>query len=553
MSKFSGFLLIAVLCGTMLHAQDTTKKRTIDITSTFKPSLKETPKINFSATSPLTDTSRPRLNYNIPVQNLVFAYQSADLKPVALQIDSINAWQYSNYIKAGIGTVHQPYLQAGFSFGNDKNSYYNVFANHYTSKGDLPFQKNNLTSVALNGTVLMPANHEINGKLGYKNEDYYLYGFRPANLVFAKEDLLQRFQTIDAKVSFRNIVPTEFGLMYNPNLNVSFFNWNTPGFPQNASEANTVLNLPLEKTFGRSFGFKLELSADLTNFRPVGSSSSAYSNNLYQVKPSLLLMTPNIYLITGIIPSWDRRGFKLLPNVMGEFTTSDKRFTIQAGWIGYYNKGSFQRFASINPWIGMLDSTYLLNTRVQERYVGFKGSVDNHLSYSAKLGFNIYKDQALFVNDTVDGKTFDVIYEPSMEALQFHAEVAYTQGEAFSATAKLDFNQFTKLQREKKAWGMIPLELNAGLKWRLLKDLWLRTDLFAWDGAQYRGKDLKAYKGTTGFDLSAGVEFRITRNFNLWLQANNLFNNKYQRWNQYEAYGFNILGGIVYSFGQAKK
>src|SRR5688572_25759351 len=142
-------ILFVVPCSLFLvqaFAQDP-KKKTIDITSTFKPVLREAAKINFNAAPPIADTTRPRLSYTIPVQNLMFAYQPANLKPVALQVDSLNAWEYSNYVKAGIGNVHQPFIQAGFSFGNSTNSYFNVFANHYTSKGDLPFQKNSLTSV----------------------------------------------------------------------------------------------------------------------------------------------------------------------------------------------------------------------------------------------------------------------------------------------------------------------------------------------------------------------------------------------------------------------
>src|SRR5215213_4667369 len=193
------FLLVpCTLCLTSLFAQDP-KKKTIDITSQFKPVLHETAKINFNAVPPVTDTARPRLTYNIPVQNLLFAYQPADLKPVALAVDSLTAWEYSNYIKVGIGNVHQPFVQAGFSFGNSTNSYFNVFANHYTSKGDLPFQKNSLTSVGVNGTVRSANNNEWNGKLGFKSEDYYFYGFQPATLNFTKEDLRRRFQTFEGK------------------------------------------------------------------------------------------------------------------------------------------------------------------------------------------------------------------------------------------------------------------------------------------------------------------------------------------------------------------
>ena len=42
-------------------------------------------KINLYASPITADTSRPRIAYNIPPQNLFFAYQPVSLKPLALQ------------------------------------------------------------------------------------------------------------------------------------------------------------------------------------------------------------------------------------------------------------------------------------------------------------------------------------------------------------------------------------------------------------------------------------------------------------------------------------
>ena len=541
------FIGMVVLSWTVqnIQAQDTTKKKSIDITSTFKPVLRDAAKINFNAAPPVADTSRPKLSYNIPAQNLFFTYQPAELKPVALRIDSINAWQYSNYIKVGFGNVHLPYIKAGFSFGDGKSTYFNVFANYYSSKGSLKYQKNSFSSVGAAATYLSPKHLEWNGKLGFSSNDYFLYGYRPDTLAYSKTQLKQQFQTLEGSVHFRNTIPTEFGLTYHPSLKISVFSDNKAN---KGSESNTVLDLPLEKTFGRMFAFNLSATADLTSYQVKGNAKFSRQNNLFYISPAVLLKTPNLYIHGGLRPSWDNKVFTMLPNVMADITTNDQRFTFQLGWIGYYNKGSYQRFAGINPWLAQPDS--LFNTRVQERYAGFKGSIDNHFSYSAKVGFQQYRNIPLFVNDPNDGKTFLIAYEPRMEALQLHGEVEYTQGEQFSASASLNFNQFTKLQKEKKAWGMIPLELNAGLRWQLLKDLWLHADLWAWDGAQYRGKTGDSFKGDGGFDLNTGAEFRITKNFNLWIQLNNILNNKYERWHQYETFGFNILGGVTYSFNQ---
>jgi hypothetical protein len=548
--KFSLVVFCVIVMGVSGFAQEP-KSKTIDVTSTFKPVLREASKINFNAVPPVVDTSKPRLTYTIPVPSLYFTYQPAELKPVALQIDSITAWQYSNFIKVGIGNVHQPFVKAGFSFGDNRNSFFNVFATHYTSKGSLPFQKNSHTSVGGAATYKTSKNLEWNAHAGFSSDDYYLYGYRPATLVFTKDQLRQRFQTIEGKVHLRNMEPTEFGLNYHPSLSVSVFGDNhTP----KGSESNTVLDLPLEKTFGDEFSFKLGATANLTNYHRNSTSTTSkltVQNNLYLVSAAVLYKTPNLFIHGGIIPSWDNKAFKMLPNIMADITTNDQRLTLQLGWVGMYNKGSYQRFASINPWLAAPDT--LANTKVIEFYGGIKGSLGDHFSYTTKVGFQRHANMPLFVNDKIDGKTFLIRYEPQLDVLQLHGEVGYNIGEQFSASAAATFNRFN-LEKEKKAWGVLPVELNAKLRWRILKDLWLTSELWAFDGAWHTDKDLSGDEifgqGKTAFDYNAGAEFRITKNFNLWVQFNNIFSSKYERWHQYEVYGFNVLGGITYSFNQ---
>ncbi|PWT78563.1 MAG: hypothetical protein C5B59_01525 [Bacteroidetes bacterium] len=539
------FLLFGILIGglaTTIMAQDTSRRKTINITSTFKPVLRDAVKINFNAAPPTIDTARPKLNYSIPNQYLFLNYQPSALNPVALQVDSLLAWQNDNYIKVGIGNVHQPYLKAGFSFGDGKTTFFNAFADGYAAKGSMPYQKNDLAAVSLAGTVRTKNNLEWNGKLGFKNEGYYLYGFQPDTLKYDKSVLRQRFQTFDGKIGLRNMKPTEFGLTYNPSLQVDVFSDNhTP----KASEANTVLILPLQKDFGKQFAFGLGFTANLTNYRL--NESSTMNNNYYLVSPALTYRNNNLNLHLEATPSWDNKNFHLLPNFTADLTTDDQRFTFQAGWIGYYEKGSYQRFESINPWLAQ--PTLLLTTRVQEFYGGFKGSLSNHISYSAKVGFAEYWNMPLFVNDSIDGKTFVIRYD-HLQDFKIHGEITYTQSEQFNVTAGLTINQYLNIKNGQKAWGLIPMEFTTTLRWQLLKDLWLKGDLLAFDGAAYLDKDGSSHTGDRGFDLNAGVEFRITRQLNLWFQMNNIFNNKYERWHQYPVYGFNVLGGVIFSFAQ---
>jgi len=275
---------------------------------------------------------------------------------------------------------------------------------------------------------------------------------------------------------------------------------------------------------------------------------------MYYISPSVLFKTPKINAQAGIRPSWDNKTFKMFPNVLAEISTNDKRISFQAGWTGYVRKTTYQYLVSQNPWLFI--PAEQKNTWIEERFAGFKGSVGDHFSYAAKVGFNRLNNQPLFVNDyTVGGggKSFRVVNEAKINVVNFGGELGYNIGEKFSVLTNITFNQYTGLVTNAKAWGLPPLELNANMRLQVIKDLWLKTDLFAWSGPQYLKKDGTAGTLAGAFDLNAGLEFKITKNLNLWTQFNNVFNKEYQRWNQYPVYGFNFTGGIVFSFAQKNK
>lgn len=548
--KYFGFFL---LCGTFLatgsalQAQKDTTKKGIDIISSFKPVLKESAKINFNASPPSADTTKPKLTYDVPNQNLLFAYQPGSLKPLALTIDTGGNFDNKSYIKAGFGSLRTPFVQAGISFGDGKTAGLNIYARHVGSDGKRDFQKFANTDINLSGYFKSGNNLEWNAGLGMKQHRTYKYGYQPMTLSFPTDSLKQNFQTISGRVSVHNIDKTEFGLTYAPELKIDVFNDNLKN-----SESNTVLNLPLQKTLGKEFAVNLGVTFDLTRLSP--DNKSAFNNTMYYISPSVLYKTANINVQAGIRPSWDNKTFKMFPNILADISTYDSRFTFQVGWTGYIRKTTYQYLASQNPWL-WLPATFK-NTWIEERFAGFKGSVGDHFSYAAKVGFNKLNNQPLFINDTSaagDGKSFMVVNESKMNVVHFGGELGFNIHEKFSLVAGLTYNQYSGLKNNPKAWGLLPLELRGGMRLQIIKDLWLKSDLFAWTGPQYLKKNGDNDKLDGTFDLNAGLEFRITKNLNLWAQFNNLFNKEYQRWNQYPVYGFNFVGGIVFSFDQKNR
>ncbi|MBK9569993.1 MAG: hypothetical protein IPO53_08765 [Chitinophagaceae bacterium] len=461
-----------------------------------------------------------------------------------MDIDTGGKFDNSSYVKVGFGSLRTPLCKPVFLLAMVKTAGLNIYAKHVGSDGKRAFQKFANTDVKLSGFFKSGNNLEWDASLGMNQHRTYKYGFEPQTLSFAPDSLKQNFQTIAGRVAMHNMNKTAFGLTYWPEVKIDIFSDNLKN-----SESNTVLNLPLQKTIGKEFSVNLGVTFDLTRMSPTGKS--AINNTMYYISPSVLYKTAKINAQAGIRPSWDNRTFKMFPNILVDINTYDQRFTFQAGWTGYVRKTTYQYLASQNPWLWL--PANFKNTWIEERFAGFKGSVGEHFSYAAKVGFNKLNNQPLFVNDTVTGgggKSFRVVNESQLKVVNFGGELGFAIHEKFSLITGLTYNQYSGLKDNAEPWGLLPLELKTSLRLQIIKDLWLKGDLFAWTGPKYMKKDGSTGKLSGAKDLNAGLEFKITKNINLWTQFNNIFNKEYQRWNQYPVYGFNFTGGIVFSFDQ---
>lgn len=539
MNRHSTLFILSILFAvTGAQAQrDTTQ--IINVRSSFKPVLRNAVKQSFYATPPATDTTLPKLSYTVPSRAMFLAYEPVPLKPLALQVNNIPGWENSNFIKAGFGNLATPYVSAGFSFGDGHSTSLGIYGDYIGSKGNIKNQEYSRIGLALQGSKTTAKNFEFKGKAGYNQDEYFLYGYDHNLFSYTKDDVRQKFQTITINAGVRNTMPTEFGLNYNPTLKSTIFTDN-----RKASETNAVLDVPLSKYINKTIGVKIGLAADITSYKKPGVS---IANNIFYFKPAVLFKTPNVNINAGVTPAWENKDLNILPDITADIRLQDTKFVLQLGWLGYYNKGSYQRWASFNPYIRQPDS--LFNTKVDERFAGFKGTSGDNIVYAVKASYYGYRDLALYMNDTsADGKHYKVVSEKDVKAFQIHAEVGVIEKEVFHFMAGANIMTYTGLKQYAKAWGLLPLELTGSLRWQLFKDLWLKSDVFMWNGANFVKKGGGTERTSPVIDLNAGLEFRLTKNINLWFEANNLLNNEYQRWRNYQSYGLNLLGGVKFNF-----
>ncbi len=522
---------------------DTAAPKVVVITSAFKPYLKNAAKVNFTAATPVIDSTKIPVTYKIPYQNLFFSYQPVTIKPLALAFDTSFDWHNDLYIKVGAGNFSSIYGEAGFSFGDGKNSITNLKGNFSTATGHLPSQQAAKWGIDVVSIFHTAGNNEWTAHPYYKSATQYYYGYQPANLPYAKDQLEQRFNTVGMELGLQNKAPNAYGITYHPQVHFVRFT-----DTKENQESNIIIKAPIKKSFGSIYALNLEMVADLSNTDiPLIPNPYHFKNNLIYVNPAIQFTTPNMRLNLGIRPTWDNQQYSTLPDITVEAKIPGTNLMLEAGWKGYYQKNTLRSLAGYNPWIGALNN--LENTKIREQYAGFKIATGEHFSYQASVSFLQLNNQPLFLNNGIDGKSFSVLFEPEMKAFRLHGEANYTFQETISIMAGVTYSQYSSLVVNEKAWGLPPLEATGSLKWKILKDLQVKADLFVFDGNPYKTVGALNYQKTGAFaDCNLGAEFTVLPKLNIWLQMNNIFNTTYQRWNQYPVLGAQVLAGVVYSF-----
>lgn len=537
-------ITVASLLTTTVFAQKEPGKKTstIDINSVYKPVLRNAVKINFSATHLNADTTTPHLTYNIPAQNLFYAYQPIPLQPLALQQDTNLYLGQRNYVKVGYGNFSTPFVSAGFSFGDGKKFLANVYADYIAGKGKLLYQDYSKLNLKAAGSFFIPGN-EVYAGVDVKLHEHFLYGYDTSMYHYSKKDVRQQFQDLAFKIGVRNTKVGDFGISYNPNLEVSnFTNINK------LTETSFKLTAPVEKQFGEVFTIKVEGLADVTTYNTKGLTPNVkINNNVLSVAPSLIFSTPRLSINGGVVPTWDNGKFVWLPNVFAEAYIAENVFAFQAGWVGRIVKNTYRNLSAQNPYLAPF--TAQLNTKETEYYGGIKGTLGKHFNFNAKAGYVTYNNLPFFINDTAtDNKSFVISNESKVKNFRIHGDISFVSKEKFTVNAGVTFNGYTAMKDNARAWNTVPMEFTSSLRWWAFKQVMLKADFYAFGGGHYldKGNADKIFK--PGSDLSAGAEFKINKMFSAWIDVNNILNNKYERWHNYQVLGLNVMGGVRVNF-----
>ncbi len=552
--------IIIVVTSIQSFAQQpgSTHNEQVTIVSSYDPSINKAFKINTAPGEMLFNLDKPEFKYEALDITLPTNITMSPIKPVVINADK-RTKTYNNLLMAGVGSLFSPYIDFFHSSGS-KNDY-RFDANIY----QLSTFKN-IKDYSPSPEVRAMADidyrkyfkyHIMDAGFKYNMHSVRYYGFKPddfPNANISDSRLKQTFNTASLNLGIRSNYSS--GKKLNHSIDVEgYYLFDS----HKTRETFASLNLDLHKSF--------EVT-DMLDYQNLGVEAKAlYYGNTDSLATStdiLVSATPYFTGKYGLINfniglnfnylNTNNSKFYFYPILDANLSLIPEYLTVFAGVDGEVKKNSYKMLSDINPWIS--STTSLGWDRYFRAYGGIRGNFGQKVNYSAQLSWKKFNNMFFFIN-TQDGASaalpynkFSAVYDGG-SVFGVEGQITFSASDKVNLIAGAKYNAYS-LDSLSNAYHKPISEFKLGI------DVALTDKIKAWADIYYYGKRVALDPtiiplGTTidldGFiDMNAGVEYKLTSNFSVWLNVNNILNNDYQRYLNYPVHGIQIMGGLTYRF-----
>lgn len=535
---YISILLVAAVTARAQHAAPATdtimKGATIEVIQSYKPQVKQAPKPEWVPQLPPADTSHPVFTYDVPQQTLFYTYSSLPLRPLALGKD-VEKSPFANYVKVGGGNLSTLFLDAGVGGIKGDNYETDIHLHHISQQGTIKYQQSALSGIAAEG-ILHGAENEWHAVLNGERNQYYYYGFDHSKYSFTSDAVQQTYTTVRAGVDMKNKGDSTAAFSYHPSVNASLYN----GKP-NAGETTIGFDAPFVYRVDNSLQARLDLNGAVTQLKV---SSASATNDYVELLPGIALTGAfNGHALLGLAIG-KGSAFYFLPDVLAAYTVPGTKFIVSAGYQATLRQNTYEQLSTENPYI--FDYFAVMQMRKDEVFANIHAGVGDHLSFSGRLSWWGYKNLPTFLDTAGDQKQFNVIYD-NVNAVSLQLAARYSVSNTWSVGASGDFYHFYN-GSQLYAWHQPDVKIKGDLTLIPFPKLTVTAYLALLGGITAKDATNSVVKLKPIADLGGNAEYQIIPRLSAFLQINNILNDRYQRWLGYQAYGFNIYGGLRLKF-----
>ena len=302
--------------------------------------------------------------------------------------------------------------------------------------------------------------------------------------------------------------------------------------------------------------FDLKTAININN---TGFKNFAYNRTYFDFNPRVTLNDVDFYLKGGFNVTYmsdtnrsDQSGVFFYPLAEAGYHIIKQKLTTYAGLTGDYKKNTFRSISSENPFtLGRGDTALhgIYNTNKQiEFYLGLKGSLGKRTFFSMYGSVANYKNMLFFGFDSSNSSQLPLYDNGKVTLTTMQLELNHHFGEKFR-TGLTFSNYGFSMEKLGQPYSKPSFEAKWNNSLNLADKFLFRLDLFYMnERTAYNISNRKEVKLNAMVDANFAIDYRYNKHVSAFLNINNFANNQYQRWLNYNVYGFNVLGGMTFTF-----
>lgn len=523
------------------------------IVKDYKPVLAESYKISDVPEGDTSTYTAPPLKYKLETKKAETNYETATIKAVRVKDEALSKL-YRNLVRLGIGNYTKYNGELYVNSLRSKRGSLGLAGRHFSGSPSLKGVGNSAYSenyAQLAGKYFLE-NALFFGDLNYNRDVVHYYGYQASDTIIDKKDLRQLFSNFGVNAGIRSNYLSKGNLDYEASFGFStltdHFDVTENDFIVNAKGAKEVENMYIQ--IATSFNYFKKSQASNESL----SLLSDLNRNIFRIAPSVFLGKDKAKFELGarvVVAKDDESTVHFYPNIKVSLPISEHVVSVFAHVDGDLKKNSYRTITLENPFV----NSALVPLNSSEAIMltgGLNGNFNSAVSFAAWVKYGTVNDMALFVADNVHENKFGLVYD-DVNILDLHAELSYKADEKFNISLQYDQYSYTA-DLQAKAWHKPQNEVTLKAAYNLRDKIVVKASVFG------RGKSyarLTASDPSLGFvsekikgyiDANLGIEYHYSKILSVYLNMNNLGFSKYNRWYSFPSEGFNILGGISYSF-----
>jgi hypothetical protein len=201
-----------------------------------------------------------------------------------------------------------------------------------------------------------------------------------------------------------------------------------------------------------------------------------------------------------------------------------------------------------NWWVGPNIPLYHTN-RNFEFLLGVNARLGKQVEAHAGVAAASLENLYYFVNSEDDQSKFMPVYDNgTTKRNNIYASVSYAQSEKAKFMLRGDFYTYSTDNVE-EAWHRPTYRLSANAFYNVYDKILLKADLIMQGGMKaFDQNTLQTIKLDGAFDLNVRAEYLFSQSFSFFVELNNIASSQYPLYYHYPVRGFQVLGGITWSF-----